>query len=58
MDWFLYGNGLRHERVKLSFFNVFSNYGVISSPYFPVLGLKTGKYGPEITAYLDAFLAV
>ena len=51
MDWFLYDNGLRHERVKLSFFNVFTNYGVISSPYFRVLGLKIGKYGPEITVF-------
>ena len=30
-----------------------SNYGVISGPYFPVLSLTTGKYGPEITPYLD-----
>ena len=35
-----------------------SKYGVISSPYFPVFGLNTGKYGPEITAYLDTFHAV
>ena len=44
-------------------------YGVISGPYFPVLGLNTeiygvnfipnrGKYGPEITPYLDTFHAV
>ena len=24
-----------------------SKYGVFSGPYFPVLGLNTGKYGPE-----------
>ena len=35
-----------------------SNYGVISGPYFPVFGLNTGKYWPEITPYLDTFLAV
>ena len=32
--------------------------GVISGPYFPVLGLNTGKYGPEITPYLDTFHGV
>ena len=35
-----------------------SKYEVISGPYFPVLGLNTGKYGPEITPYLDTFHAV
>ena len=35
-----------------------SKYGVISGPYFPVFGLKTGKYGPETTPYLDTFHAV
>ena len=30
-----------------------SNYGVISGPYFPIFGLNTEKYGPEITPYLD-----
>ena len=35
-----------------------SKYGVISGPYFPVFGLNTGKYGPEITPYLDAFHAI
>ena len=46
-----------------------SKYGVISGPYFPAFGLKTGKslsifspnagkYGPEITPYLDTFHAV
>ena len=33
-------------------------YGVISGPYFPVFGLYTRKYGPEITLYLDTFHAV
>ena len=35
-----------------------SKYGVISGPCFPVFGLNTGKYGPEITPYLDTFHAV
>ena len=35
-----------------------SKYGVISGPYFPVFGLNTGKYRPEITQYLDTFHAV
>ena len=35
-----------------------SKYGVISGPYFPVLGLNTEKYGPEITLYLNTFHAV
>ena len=35
-----------------------SKYEVISGPYFPVFGLNTGKYGPEITSYLDTFHAV
>ena len=33
-------------------------YRVISGPYFPVFGLDTGNYGPEITPYLDTFHAV
>ena len=32
-----------------------SKCGVISGPYFPVFGLNTGKYGPEITPYFDTF---
>ena len=35
-----------------------SKYEVISGPYFPVFGLNTGKYGPEITSYFDTFYAV
>ena len=35
-----------------------SKYGVISGPYFPVFNPNTGKYGPEITPYLDNFHAV
>ena len=32
-----------------------SKYRILSGPYFPVLGLNTGKYGPEKTLYLDTF---
>ena len=44
-----------------------SKYGLISGPYIPVFGLNTeiyevnpntGKYGPEITLYLNTFHAV
>ena len=35
-----------------------SKYGVISGPYFPVCEPNVGKYGPEITPYLDNFHAV
>ena len=35
-----------------------SKCGVISGPYFPVFELNTGKYGPDITPYLDTFHAV
>ena len=35
-----------------------SKYRVISGPYFPVFSPNTGKYGPEITPYLDTFHAV
>ena len=35
-----------------------SKYGVISGLYFTVFNLNTGKYGPEITPYLDTFHAV
>ena len=35
-----------------------SNYGVFSSPYFPVFGLNIEKYGPEKSSYLDSFHAV
>ena len=40
-----------------------SKYEVIFGPYFPVFGLfvfipNKGKYGPEITQYLDTFHAV
>ena len=42
-----------------------SKYGVISGPYFPefvlnmeIYCLNTGKFGPEITLYLNTFHAV
>ena len=35
-----------------------SKYRVISGPYFPVFSPNVGKYGPEITPYLDTFHAV
>ena len=33
-------------------------YRVISGPHFSVFRPNTGKYGPEITPYLDTFHAV
>ena len=33
-------------------------YGVISGPYFPVFSPNTGKFGPEMTPYLDPFHAM
>ena len=35
-----------------------SKYGDFSFPYFPLLGLNTGKYGPEKSPYLATFHAV
>ena len=35
-----------------------SKDGVISGSCFPVFGLNTGRYGPEIAPYLDTFYAV
>ena len=35
-----------------------SKYGVISGPYFPVFSPNTGKYGLELTPYLNPFHAV
>ena len=40
----------RHEKCP--------KYRLISGPHFPIFGLNTGKYGPEITPYLDTFYAV
>ena len=57
---------MRHERIKINYLKKYlrksflvslhiawkvSKYGVISGPYFPVFGLNTGKYGPEITLF-------
>ena len=47
--------------IKLGYTNTVwnvSKYGVFSGPYFPILGLNTGKYGPEKTPYLNTFHAV
>ena len=35
-----------------------TKYEVISGPYFSVFSLNIGKYGPEITPYLDIFHVV
>ena len=35
-----------------------SKYGVISRPHFLIFSPDTGKYGQEITPYLDTFHAV
>ena len=35
-----------------------SRHGVISVPYFPEFSPNAGKYGPDITPYLDTFHAV
>ena len=40
--------------IKITAWQV-SKYGVASGSYFSVFGLNTGKYGPEITPYLDTF---
>ena len=37
---------------------MFSQIRSISGPFFPVFGPNIGKYGPEITPYLDTFHAV
>ena len=49
---------------KFSDFHIFctarkvSKYGVISGSYFSVFSANTGKYGPEITPYLDTLHTV
>ena len=35
-----------------------TKYGVTSGPCFPILSPNTGKYGPEISPYLDTSHAV
>ena len=45
------------EKIVITAWDV-SKYGAFHGPYFPVFGLNTGKYGPEITPYLDTFRAV
>ena len=63
-----YVNRAKSVQIRSYFWFMFSciRTGIISGPYFPVFGLDTeiytnpnaGKYGPEITPYLDAFHAV
>ena len=45
------------EKIVITAWDVLK-YGAFHGPYFPVFGLNTGKYGPEITPYLDTFRAV
>ena len=35
-----------------------SKYGAFPGLYFPIFGSNMGKYGPEITPYLNSFQAV
>ena len=71
MDWFLYDDGLCHERVnqqicKRNDFYVFFVLQLVITrlleddtllEYLSVFSPNTGKYGPEITPYLDTFHA-
>ena len=62
-----YPSNFLHDTVTCTAWKV-TKYGVISGPYFPAFGLNTsylsvsspnvGRYGPEITPYLDTFQAV
>ena len=47
-----------HKRLSPNFHCVKSVQIRSYGPYFPVFGLNTVKYGPEITPYLDTFHAV
>ena len=49
--------GVTHSFHHITAWKV-SKYGVIYGLYFPLFGLNTGKYGPEITPDLDTFHAV
>ena len=54
---FLLESNSRDTRILI--FSLRENkYEVISGPHFPVFNPNTGKYGPEITPYLDTFHAV
>ena len=57
-DFLLCPSGGLQKHIKANIAWKVSKYGVISGPYFPVLSSNTGKYGPEITPYLDTFHAV
>ena len=57
-------NGKRNFCTKVDWYGLadtawkVSKYGVISGRYFPVFSPNAGKYGPEITPYLNTFHAV
>ena len=53
--WSLQLNNITEKHIKAITAWKVSKYGVISGQYFPVFELNTGKYGPEITPYLDIF---
>ena len=52
--------GVRLKIVEYHEFSAWklSKYKIISGPYFPLFGLNTEKYGPEVTSYFDTFYAV
>ena len=54
--WYLRSKSLFHGLVFEAITEwKMSKYGVISGPHFPAFGMNAGKYGPEITPYLDTF---
>ena len=58
MDWFLYDNGFRHERVKIYLLKYRVKSVQIQSFSWSVFSPNAGKYRPEKTPYLDTFHAV
>ena len=59
LDWLFWSKNTNYQ-FKLKFSTTWKvpKYGVISGHYFPVFGMNTGRYGPELTPYLDTFRAV
>ena len=54
--WYLRSKSLFHGLVFEAITEwKMSKYGVIPGPHFPAFGMNAGKYGPEITPYLDTF---
>ena len=51
LDWFLFSNTTFVDRHCVKSVQIRSNFWSVFSP-------NAGKYGPEITPYLDTFLAV